>query len=333
MNFIITTSCNKGCPYCFANEANKSSDVKEMSLELYKKLLDKIKDTNIPIKLLGGEPSSHPLFKEFVREALNRNRQIVIISNFLFNEDVLNYLLSVVHTGKISFLINSTSLDVGNRIDVFKKNYNAIFSLLYSIDLEENMSCGLTLERDRDVLYYLEYIDFLIKHIKKIEKLRISIDFPGNKSDKNDFYFLKNKKLGETFLILSRKAIDIGANYSVDCIIFPCMFDNKEEYKLIKKFTERLSTFCNGVPSDIFPDETVSYCYPLKESIVVNSKNYDNLQLAAEELKLRYEILEDEYTDLLPEDCIKCEFRKKQICKGPCLGFFDLSKEVIGKNI
>lgn len=334
MNFIITTECNKGCSYCFANEPNKHTNIIKMSLEKYKELLDKIPDnTNMPIKLLGGEPTQHPLFKEFVSEALSRNKEVVIISNFLFNEDILKFLLSVTGSGKISFLINSTGLDINNRIKLFSKNYNTLFSYLYGLDLEEKMSCGITLETDKDVLYYLEYIDFLLEHIKKIEKIRISLNFPGNKKDKNDFYFLNNKELGEKFLILSKKSIDIGANYSVDCIIFPCMFENKEEFKLVKKFVEKLSTFCNGVPADIFPDGIVSYCYPLKESIKVDSKNHKYLEDSLQELKIRYSILENKIVDKLPEICISCKFRSRGICHGPCLGFFDLSEENIGINV
>lgn len=333
MNFIITVDCNKNCPYCFAafSRNRTPKDQREMSYGNFLRLLDKLPE-DYHIKLLGGEPTLHPDFGKMVDELVRRKKGFTIVSNFLFDDNITDIIIKALGHTKITFLINSTNLDVDNRIDVFAKNYTTIYQYLYKYDQEEIISCGYTLENDKDWKYYVEYTDFLLKHIKKIERLRLSLPFPGDQSKKEDFYFINNKKLGEKFLIMVRKSIDIGAQPSIDCVIYPCMFDNKEELKYIKKFTDKFQTKCSkGSPADIFPDLTLSFCYPLKESIKINTNKHNGLMTAIDELTLRYKILKTRA--VLPEACVDCAFRKSEICDGPCLGFFELSGETLGVNI
>lgn len=334
MNFIITSDCNKGCPYCFASFHRKSIPESEvMTEETFIKLLDKVLPHE-PIKLLGGEPTQHPKFLSFLNILVERKKSFTLISNFLFSEDIREAIIEAAKFIEISFLINSTNLDINeDRIKKFSENYNTIYKNFYSADIEERMSCGLTLENDKDWRYYTNYIDFLRKNLIKIETLRLSIPFPGNKNDKNNFYFLNNKDLGNKVLVVSKKAVDIGAIPSIDCIIFPCMFSSKEEYKYIKKFASNCKTSCESAPADVFPDETISYCYPTKEALKVNSKKHVLLKETTDELSMRYQILREKYKAQLPEACKSCKFLNDNVCHGPCLGFYDLSEEKIGINL
>ena len=71
---------------------------------------------------------------------------------------------------------------------MWSKNYNEIYSELYKKDMEEEISIGLTIY-NKDLDYYINYLNFLIKNTIAIERLRISLSFPGNKEDKNNFLF------------------------------------------------------------------------------------------------------------------------------------------------
>jgi len=327
MNFILTTSCNKGCPYCFAHENKENNPNSTMSLEQFENLIDK---TNTRIKLLGGEPTQHPLFKEFVELLIKKNRPFTLISNFLFNNDILELLIDAGKKINIQYLVNATDLDKFNRIKLWSKNYTALYKAAYPNDQEENISVGLTIYNN-DKKYYINYLNFLINNVPALERLRISINFPGNKEDKEDFYFINNKELGKIVLALVSGAVHNGIAPSIDCILFPCMFENKEEYKYIKKFVNRLSLKCgvDGVPADIFPDNTVSYCYPLKDTIAVDSTKYDSLDIVANDLIIRYKIIESIITP--PAPCLECRFYKG-LCNGPCLGFYNLDNINLGRN-
>jgi len=320
MNFAITLECNKGCPYCFARETRNHDPEREMTLGAFKQYLAKLAP-GAYVKLLGGEPTIHPHFKDFVEEALAQNREIVIISNFLFNDDVLEFIKSKIPTGKLAFLVNSTDLNLDNRIERFSKNYNEIYKVSYQYDREEYISCGITFINE-NLERYMAYLDFLASHLIKIERLRFSLNFPGSPEDKNKFFFLNNKDYGNLFLGMTNKCVSMGITPSIDCIVFPCMFSNKEEMKYLRKFAQMVRTKCEGpdAPSDIFPDGTISFCYPLRERIKVDTTKHSTLEEAMKESSLKYAVMESTITP--PEICQSCEFKRRGFCNGPCMGFY-----------
>jgi len=329
MNFIITNDCNKGCPYCFAstNRQLVPDNERHMKFEMFKEYIDKIPDKNRGIKLLGGEPTQHPEFKKFFQHILDRNRSVTLISNFLFEDDIKDFIIEKIRDGyanRIHFLINSTTLDVGKtRMQTFKNNYNSIYQVLYEINYEENLSCGITIEEDKDLKYYLQYIDFLKENLYKIERLRISLPFPGDEKDKGPEKIINNKDMGNKIVSIVYKAINSFIKPSIDCIILPCMFENKEELKLIKKFAEQVRYRCGeNAPTDIFSDNTMSYCYPLRETVKININKYKNLIDSSNALISTYKIIEDIVEK--PDECKTCSYFKSRECNGPCLGFYNI---------
>lgn len=322
MNLILTTGCNKGCSYCFASKVREEYGTNVMDLETFNLLLDKIEKTEKPrIKLLGGEPTIHPLFSEFLDEIIKRKLPTTLISNFLFSEGVRNKIIETVRSVPIDFLINATNLDERSLIKKWSENYNHIYDFLYKFDIEEKMGIGYTFENDKDWKYYVKYTDFLLQYVPKIERIRLSLNFPDK--NKDNFYFINNKELGEKFLVMTRKAIDIGAIPSIDCIVYPCMFQNKEEFKYVRKFTENFKTKCFSSPFDIFPNQEAIYCYPLGDSIRVNTKEYENIDDAKNKVKDLYKKIEDNIS--LPNQCKECPFFRNE-CNGPCLGFYNLGE-------
>ena len=330
MNLIITKRCDKGCPYCFASDARNHTKFGEwdMSFETFIEMLNKREDG--PVKLLGGEPTSHPEFGRFVEELVKRNKEFTLISNFLFTDEVADIIIEAMKKVNVHFLINSSNLeDREGRYDTFVKNYNKVYDFLYVTDREENISCGITFENDKSAEYYIDYMQELNNRLDGIERFRVSIANPETK--KEDFFILNNKELGKKFMTVTKTAVALGFTPSLDCIIYPCMFNNKEEWKYIKKFLAKVKTHCDGCPTDIFPDKTASYCYPLKEAIKVDTEKYDNISQVYNDMNLRYKILEGRVTQ--PEACKECSFKKIGMCGGPCLAFYDLSKETLGLNL
>lgn len=327
MNFIITQACNKGCPYCFAAQSRKEH-IQAMSFEQFKAYVDK---TPGHIKLLGGEPTQHPQFLEFLDYLYKLHRPTTIISNFLFNEDIKKGILSRLEKGySLSFLVNSTDLDIKGRDTIWKENYNEIYTLLYSMDKEREISCGITLYEKNSTDYYLSYLDFLKSITPGIEGLRISLNFPGNDEDKEPNSIIDNKTAGEKILAVCKWAIDNLILPHIDCCLFPCLFNNREEFKFISNFASRVKWYCGeSAPADIFPDGTVSYCYPLKDTLKLNFEDYKFSGEAQEALRATYAIAQNKIT--LSPRCQNCSFFKCGICKGPCLGFYDLKKVDIPK--
>lgn len=331
MNYIITKKCNKGCPYCFAMNSRNDDPTSFISVEEFKKLLDKDNDKGNMIKLLGGEPTQHPYFRDIVNSLIEKGKGMSLISNFLFREEVLDIILDAMDRTKVSFLVNSTNLDEKNRIGLWSKNYTTVFNKLYSRNLEEVISAGITIEEEKGAAYYYEYLTWLLKSVPKIERLRVSINFPGQIEDKDPYRIINNKNLGEIFLTIIQFCLDNYILPSLDCVIYPCIFNNKEELKVAQKFMQKYETVCSGSPSDLFPDRTISHCYPLKESIKVNYDKYRTSEEAVGDLTTRYKVIEGMIPP--PEECLKCLYFKMNACKGPSLCFYDLSNINVGINI
>ena len=129
--------------------------------------------------------------------------------------------------------------------------------------------------------------------------------------------------MGKKIVSIVYKTINSFIKPSIDCIILPCMFENKEEIKLIKKFAEKVRFKCgNGAPTDIFSDNTVSYCYPLRETVKINTNKYNNLIESSEALISTYKIIDSLVEK--PEECKQCSYFKSRECDGPCLGFYNI---------
>lgn len=340
MNFAITTKCNKACDYCFARESRdamiKNKENMDMTFVQWCQLLQKVPRDNQNmgyIKILGGEPTQHPEFERFLEELPKRNIKATLISNFLFNEKILEIIKKSLDHGIINgFLINSTDLDQKNRIKKFSRNYNTIYEYLYQFEREQDLSCGITFDiYEKDVDYYLNYIQSLNDSLLNIERLRISLPFPGDQEEKNKFPFIHNKKAGSMFLAAIQKSLSLGIKPSIDCTVYPCMFENREEWKYVKKFVEKYNIDCGGVPADLFPDGTVSYCYPLKEKIKVNSNKHKDLKGTINEMQERYKLIMSMVEK--PKQCTSCGFFKQDVCHGPCLGQYDLSDIQVGINV
>jgi len=77
----LTNHCNLACPMC--SRGNITGDIGFMKLDLFKKIVDQIKDTCELIYLSGGlgDPMLHPSFFEFVDYAKSKKVKIGISTN------------------------------------------------------------------------------------------------------------------------------------------------------------------------------------------------------------------------------------------------------------
>jgi len=321
VNYILTYECAKGCEYCFAKKARDemagSPDI-NMSEEDYINIIDK---SNIEyIKMLGGEPTSHPKFNRFLDIAYEKKKRVTLITNMLFGDDVLNHIVYHINEGHtITFLINTTDIDKKDRKERWSKNYKTIFQELYKFDLEESISCGITLEEDKDIDYYDKYLDFIIENIHKIEKLRIALPFQGGEN-KDPLKIIQNKDWGNKLIFVINKCVSLGILPTIDEILYPCIFENKEHAKYVRKFSQNGDKYkCNGAPFDIFPDKKVSYCYPLKDKVVIDMNDFINYGEAKEAMMTQYKIQYEEAKHKIPTVCKECVFFGN-MCDGPCLG-------------
>lgn len=112
VSWEITSECNLSCVHCRAANNISRSDIVNHSWEEYKKIISYFRDAEIfRLGITGGEPFTHPLLFDILKEVKKHNIQIILYTNgTLLNEkicDSLNMLLD-------EYDIIHFSLDGGN---------------------------------------------------------------------------------------------------------------------------------------------------------------------------------------------------------------------------
>ena len=75
----VNRACNLHCEWCYAKVAMKKSD---MNISLLKQLVDISADVGIAdFKLIGGEPTIYPHFFDVIEYLMDRQANIVVVSN------------------------------------------------------------------------------------------------------------------------------------------------------------------------------------------------------------------------------------------------------------
>lgn len=313
-HIVITNQCNKNCSFCFAKQERDIQSKQYMDIDFFKEILQK--DPNAP--LMGGEPTLHPEFHTILN-LLKKENDPFIISNFLFSENIRKTIIDYAKQNIIAFLINASELDIKNRIDLFKKNYNDIYDILNKTHQlgSDLMPVRITYPIDFNLEQYMSYIDFLHKEIPNISTIRISTACPYNNEQRN-VDFLGNTKIGDNIVQLASFVLSLGLDLGIDNILYRCMYDTKDKYLFVKKYNKQ-DKICGYtfIPMDYMPNKKVLYCYS-NSKINVNFEDYKTSQEIEKALDNKAQIIKDKI--LQPKICSICNYNKE--CGGPCLGYF-----------
>ena len=111
-NLIITNFCNAGCAFCFASES-RSRSLQEGRLQMDEEEVRSWMDFNLragirDLRLLGGEPTLHPKFPDFVKMGRDAGCSITVFSNGIM-PDASRYALAALDPDSCSVIVNLTA--------------------------------------------------------------------------------------------------------------------------------------------------------------------------------------------------------------------------------
>lgn len=307
MNVILTTTCNKNCSFCFAT--NKA-DNNQFDIEKLKRMT--LENPTEMVKLIGGEPTLYKDFVELMSFLETVPNEVVLISNFLIHKpEVRKAIIDFQKKKTLTFLLNSS--------ETTEKQYDIMIKNMKELIAKRAVSLGFTFSEDRTFEDYKSWLDRFIADVgDKILNLRTSVTFPAN-GNKDNFYLYKNTKLANLFHDFIEYSFNHKLGVSIDCGLFPCMFENRRQFENILFWVSETKIGCSGGAFDIFPNGDATLCYPRKD-ININIDNYSgNLKQAFKHiLNKKTHIIAKE--TMLPKECLSCEYLHKE-CAGPCLGF------------
>jgi uncharacterized Fe-S cluster-containing radical SAM superfamily protein len=315
MNILVTTRCNRRCPYCFAQDeiAYPSQDESPkkkprfISKENFSIALDYARKEKQPsIGILGGEPSLHPQFTDLLIEAWQRGQHTKVFTNGLWQEEQIRFMEALAP--KYRALVNLV-VNVNEPEHTPAKHQAAQNELLSRLHEITSISFNI-FHKDFDPLFI---VDLISKHQLK-PTIRLGIAEPLADLDNAHVDISEYSLLAPTLLALADRCDQNDIRLGFDCGFTLCMFTPEEIGRLFLAGA-RFKASC-GPAIDIGTDLTTWSCFPLSTfSEGKKLTEFECLKDVAAYFRKQLQPLFE--AGALPE-CVECRHRRRKQCSGGC---------------
>ena len=309
-NILLTTKCNRACPYCFARQ--EMSDSPSDSLLSWENLIyiaDFLQASGErQVSLLGGEPTLHPECVDFILYLLDRNFQVMVFTNGMLDPARLEELkghLTEVNPERLTFTCN---LNDPEQTPASAEETTKIHNFL-SVMGPWTMP-GFN-------IYRLDFrLDFLFDAINRYgmkRHVRLGICHPVP-WQRTGFIRMEDMRQVVQRIYAYRPQFDaLRVSPGLDCGFPLCQFSDEELGWLHRH--RGLIQFGCGPAVDIAPDMNVYYCFPLSRYRRKSLFEFDSLaQVDDHLLKIRHEFKAE-----IPgvyDDCDGCRHLEDGLCAG-----------------
>jgi MoaA/NifB/PqqE/SkfB family radical SAM enzyme len=304
-NLSITNVCNKKCAYCFANDTLNEFGKTYINAKTFEKALDYLERSGLKqARFLGGEPTLHPNFIDFVKKALDRGLDIMLFTNGLMSDKTLEYLTTIPQE-RIAVLMNTIHPDENN-------DQGIILQKKIMKRLGKVIIAGVNIYNSRQEL------NFLLEYVSRYNlKNEIRLGISHSVLSRNNI-FLHPKEYQETGYNIAQFKIEAkksGVSLGFDCGFVPCMFPD-EYFELLSEELKKAGTCCHPI-IDMLSDGSFIACYPLNNLLKIKINNHLN----ARDLILNFEKAISPYreTGIYPY-CTNCPLFNNR-CNGGCMSF------------
>jgi len=304
-NLMLTSRCNLDCNFCFALDimGETSKTVPDVSFDTFRAYIDLLDRSGLgQARLLGGEPTLHPEFTRFLDHARSRGKTVLIFSNGLIPDAVLDALVEVP-SAECTVLVN---LAAGEAVPAVRRRQE------YALTRLGERSCpGYTISRldHPELSQLLDVID----RTGCQRCLRIAMAQPS--SDTNVFIHPKQyRQVAQHILPLAAEAGRRKVRVEFDCGFVRCMFSN-DEISILRENGVAMAWHCGAV-WDVTPNALAFPCFALARRLQIP----DGLGYNLEELQSKYnsDLSVLRVAGVYPE-CSSCELRVTEGCSGGCL--------------
>jgi len=266
------------------------------------------------LSFIGGEPTLHPHFVDFVLYLNERNFHTTIFTCGILSPKKLEEAVSSIKKippEKYSFVCNLNHPDMSSnsetkRIETFLTEFGP------QVILSFNIFC-LDFEMD----YLFDYIERF--NMKRHIRLGIAHPIPGENNT-----YIEPDSFGEMAKRLSSylpQFVDYNVSARFGCGFPLCSFTNEqlaEFYKLGKGSDGEYIKFECNPRFDIGPDMSVWSCFPLSGYHKRSLYEFNSVTEVIEYYKKIIQNVRKEKAGIYKE-CEKCIYRKNGLCAGGCL--------------
>ncbi len=237
----ITNNCNLNCSFC----SKTSREKKNMTLEEFKKILDKIKDYTDYIYLhVKGEPLLHPQVIDFIKEADKYNLKVNLTTNGTLFNKYSKQLGECTNLNKINFSLHCEHNKDNYLEDIFNniKNLNKKTTVIYRLwTLNNNKLDSKSTKIVDKIKEYYNLSTETVDKIKKENNIKINPQIYVDKD--NEFIWptiTNHKSCGYCHALKTHIAI------LVDGTVVPCCLDAEGIINLGNIYNQSLDEIINS---------------------------------------------------------------------------------------
>jgi MoaA/NifB/PqqE/SkfB family radical SAM enzyme len=314
---MITKNCNQNCPYCFARDrmkkGDKSQDISLMNIKIIANIFRQWKIDQF--RLIGGEPTTHPLFKKIIDYLVKEHFKIHIFTNGLLEKDLVDFL---VKKPNISYLLNLNH-PKSYATDTFVKDPQK--KIAYFLKKEgSRIKIGVNVYNEN---FSGEYLIKTIKQYHLAKEIRIGFANPiYNPKGLTKNAFLKPetyRQAMEKIVSFSKDCDKKDITFHFDCVIPLCVLKKEELGEIFLNTRTVPRTVCTG-PIDIGTDLKIWRCFATSQ--IFNERKITEFQNPQEVFNyFKKEFKKFEPTKGIFKKCATCHYKKRQQCQGGCLSF------------
>lgn len=316
MNVLVSNSCNRRCPYCFAAErvsyttrdaAQARPAPRFISLQDFDRVLDfacrsKVKKLGI----LGGEPSTHPEFPALLERALDRRLPIKVFTNGLWRDRDIETVgrFDEALTKRLSLVVNVNEPSITSEREQARQR--RLFEALGDRCLP---SFNIY-----DVGFDASFLVDLIARYGMRRHIRLGVAQPLAEMSSEHVPVERYPELAPSLMKLVDRCDEHDISVGFDCGFTLCMFSPEEIGRMHLAGCEFKSS-C-GPAVDVGTDLSVWSCFPLSTfagGVVL--QDFEDMRSLVRHFQTQFARL---YATGSMDACIGCKHLKRKQCTGGC---------------
>lgn len=312
-NILLTQRCVRSCPYCFAKKhMDNASSSDNLSWDNLLYLADFFEISNERhISLLGGEPTLHPDFTEFVVYLLERNFHITVFTSGIMSDQKLEETgrhFARFSPEQLSFVCNvnepgdSPAHEVA-RQEAFLKIFGRYASASFNI-----------YQLDFDPTFIFDYINRF--GMSRSIRFGLAHPIPG---EINQCIEPQNmRQMAQHFMEFAPLFSRFKVVPNFDCGLPLCVFTDEQLGQLFR-FSRGGQKFNCGPAIDIGPDLSIWSCFPLHNIQKRSIFEFNSLQeIGNYYFDLLGKIRREELGGIFAQ-CNECIELENGVCAGGCV--------------
>jgi MoaA/NifB/PqqE/SkfB family radical SAM enzyme len=275
-----------------------------MSLDVFKKSLDFLDRSRIDqVRILGGEPTLHLQFKEFLTLAKNTGRKMCLFTNGLFSDDILESLLEIT-PDVMTVMVNITPRNSNNTNETDRQR-RVIRKLAERVMLSFNIY-----RPDISFNILLE----LLEENEAQRTVRLGLALPCIHGNNKHLHPQQYSFIGSRIVEFAEQAARCDIRLSFDCGFVPCMYD-EEGLEVLKVNKADIGWRCNPI-LDITTSRLILHCFPLAR--MFSEPLTDKLKASDIRAKLTERARPFRQAGIF-NACSLCDLKSSDVCPGGCL--------------